>query len=226
MIVRYLGHSCFWVNTGKSTSIILDPYAEYIPYQFPPLESDVVVCSHEHRDHSASFRVAGNPAVVKRTAEFECEFEIPISRTGETLTFHGIPTHHDNYSGRKRGPNTVWHFFLEGVHFCHLGDLGHLLTDQQVQRLGGRVDVLFLPVGGKETIDPTEAVLVMNQLNPRLVFPMHYHTAAIADHNLTEFPLEEFVTRCSNVEDAATMAMEVDLARLPTQTKVVILKHD
>lgn len=225
MIVRYLGHACFWVNTGKSTSVILDPYADYIPYQFPPMESDIVVCSHEHRDHSAVHRVNGNPMVVKRTAEFESEFEIPVQRTGETLTFVGLPTHHDNYSGRKRGPNTIWHFYLEGIHFAHLGDLGHLLTDAQLQRLG-KIDVLFIPVGGKETIDPTEAVLVMNQLTPRLVFPMHYKTPAIEDHGLCDFTLEDFTSRCSNVEDAATMAMEVDLARLPTSTKVVILKHE
>lgn len=225
MIVRYLGHASFWISSSKGTSVVIDPYASYIPYNFPPLEADIVVISHEHRDHNADYRVNGNPMVVKRTHDFQCEHELTVPRTQETIAFHGIPTHHDNYSGRKRGPNTVWHWFLEGVHFCHLGDLGHLLTEQQLATIG-KVDVLFVPVGGKETLDPTEAALVCNQLNPRLVFPMHYSTEAIAKHELADHPLSDFTSKMSNVEDAATMAMDVDLARLPSETRVVILKHE
>lgn len=225
MIVRYLGHSSFWISSSKATSVVIDPYGTHIPYNFPPLESDVVVISHEHRDHNADYRVGGSPAIVKRTHDFMCEQEICVARTDETLTFHGLPTFHDNFSGRRRGPNTVWHWFWEGVHFVHLGDLGHLLTDQQLKILG-KVDVLFIPVGGKITLNPTEASLVISQLEPRLVFPMHYLTPQIESHGLAEFTLKDFAAKMSSVEDAATMAMDIELARLPTQTKVMLLRHE
>lgn len=163
--------------------------------------------------------------VVKRTHDFICEQEMVIQRTKEQLTFHGIPTFHDNFQGRRRGPNTVWHFYWEGIHFCHLGDLGHLLTDQQVKIIG-KVDVLFCPVGGKITLNPTEATLVINQLNPKVVFPMHYLTPGIESLGLAEFPLSEFTAKMSTVEDAATMAIDLELARLPLQTKVILLKHE
>ncbi|MCA9795489.1 MAG: MBL fold metallo-hydrolase [Candidatus Eremiobacteraeota bacterium] len=224
MNVRYLGHASFRVASTKGTVVVLDPYGTHIPYEFPPLDADVVVISHEHRDHNADFRVNGNPMIIKRTHDFQCENELTIPRTGETLTFHGIPTHHDNYQGRKRGPNTVWHWFWEGIHFAHLGDLGHILTDMQ-QKIIGKVDVVFLPVGGKETIDPTEAVLVINQLEPKIVFPMHYKTPQVENHDLCEFGIEDFTSKMSNVEDAATMATDVELARLPSETKVIILRH-
>ncbi|MBI3929379.1 MAG: MBL fold metallo-hydrolase [Armatimonadetes bacterium] len=225
MIVRYLGHASFWISSGKGTSVVCDPYASWIPYHFPPLDADIVVVSHEHRGHNADYRVGGNPLVVKRTHEFQCEQELTVPRTEEKMTFHGLPTFHDNYSGRKHGPNTVWHWYWEGIHYAHLGGLGHLLTDQQVHAIG-KVDILFIPIGGKTTLNPTEAVLVVNQLSPRMVFPMHFLTDEIANHGLCEFRLEDFTSKMHNVEDTATMAVEVDLARLPSETKVMVLKHE
>lgn len=225
MIIRYLGHSSFYISSSKGTAIVLDPYSDYIPYKFPNIEADIVVISHEHRDHNADHRVNGGPVVVKRTAQFPVEHEVPVKRTGEKLAFHGIPTWHDNFAGRRRGPNTVWHFFWEGIHFVHLGDLGHLLTDQQVSQIG-KADVLFVPIGGKSTLGPAEAGLVINQLNPNLVFPMHYQTQPLEDFGLCESPLEAFLQRMSNIEDQASMAYEVELARLPAQTKIVLLKYE
>ncbi|HXE73103.1 MAG TPA: MBL fold metallo-hydrolase [Candidatus Nitrosotenuis sp.] len=225
MLVRYLGHSSFMIGSSKGTVIVCDPYSEYIPYKFPQgLKADVALISHEHRDHNADYRL-GAPLVVKRTTQFPMETELVVKRTNEKLTFYGVPTFHDNAGGRRRGPNTVWHWYQEGIHYCHLGDLGHLLTDQQVAGIG-KVDVLFLPCGGKSTLNATEAVLVMNQLEPNLVFPMHYLTEPIANHDLCSDTLEDFLNKVDNIEDAATMAVDVDLARLPSRTKVVILKYE
>ena len=146
------------------------------------------------------------------------------SSIGENLKFHGMPSYHDDQEGRRRGPNTIWHWFWEGVHFAHFGDIGHLLTDEQLQTLG-KVDVVFIPVGGKETMEPSQAALLVNQLNPRIVFPMHYKTDELGEGPLCEHPLSAFVDKMSNVEDAATTAVEVELARLPANTKVVCLRH-
>ncbi len=224
MLVRYLGHSSFLVQSAKGSIVVLDPYASNIPYQFPEVQADIVVCSHEHRDHSASWRVSGSPMVIKRTADFIVEHEIPIKRTGETLTFGGMPTFHDNANGKRYGPNTVWHWYMDGIHLAHLGDLGHLLTDQQIAMLG-KTHVLFLPVGGGTVLTPTEAALVINQLNPNMVFPMHFKTSAIEFHNLASEPVEAFLGRMDNVEETHSMAYEFELARLPYRTKIVVLDY-
>ncbi|MGV8123148.1 MAG: MBL fold metallo-hydrolase [Candidatus Xenobiia bacterium LiM19] len=224
MVVRYLGHSCFYLNSMKGTQILIDPYGTGVPYDFPPINADVIVITHEHRDHNASFRVGGTPVIVKRTSDFIVEHEIPVQRTGELLIFKGIPTFHDKFSGRRKGPNTVFYWFMEGLGVCHLGDLGHTLTDQQLLMLKD-VDVLFLPVGGGTVLDPTEAVLVMNQLNPKLVFPMHYATPETEFMALAKEPLESFTSRVEGPEHLHTMAMNVELGRMPTRTKVVILDY-
>lgn len=224
MNVRYLGHSCFLVSSSKGSSVVIDPYSQRIPYDLPQVEPDVVLVSHEHHDHNAYYRFENGPMLVKRSHGFPCETELNIARTGENLTFHGMPSFHDDQEGRRRGPNTIWHWFWEGVHFAHFGDIGHLLTDDQMATLG-KIDVVFIPVGGKETLEPSQASLLVNQLNPRIVFPMHYKTDQIGEGPLCEHPLTAFTEKMSNVEDAATTAVEVELARLPAQTKVVCLRH-
>ncbi|MDO5295107.1 MAG: MBL fold metallo-hydrolase [bacterium] len=224
MFVRYLGHSSFYINTQKGTRIIIDPYSEYIPYEFPPLEADVVVMSHEHRDHNAAYRVKGSPMIVKRTSPHPMEHEFTIQRTKESFTFYGLPTNHDNYNGRRRGPNTVWHCFIEGVHFVHLGDLGHILNPEQLEAIG-KADVLFVPVGGKTTLNPAEAGLVINQLNPNLVFPMHYLTQEIFTKGLAENTLEDFLIRMQDVDDQSTMAYDLSQETLPEGPRVIVLKY-
>ena len=84
---------------------------------------------------------------------------------------------------------------------------------------------MFIPVGGKETLEPSQASLLINQIDPRIVFPMHYKTDTLGEGPLCEHPLSAFTEKMSNVDDAATTAVEVELARLPAQTKVVCLRH-
>ena len=204
--------------------MVIDPYSQRIPYQLPQVEPDVVLVSHEHHDHNAYYRFENNPMLVKRAQGFPSETELNIERTGEKLTFYGMPSFHDDQEGRRRGPNTIWHWFWEGVHYAHFGDIGHLLSDAQLAELG-KLDVVFIPVGGKETLEPSKASLLVNQIDPRIVFPMHYKTDELGDGPLCEFPLSGFADKMSNVEDAATTAVEIELARLPAQTKVVCLRH-
>jgi L-ascorbate metabolism protein UlaG (beta-lactamase superfamily) len=225
MVVRYLGHSCFFLNSSKGTSILVDPYGTSVPYKFPAnITADVVIVTHEHRDHNATIRVGGDPRVVKRTSDFIVEHELPINRTGELLVFKGMPTHHDKFSGRRKGPNTIWTWIMEGLGICHLGDLGHTLTEKEIQMLG-QIDVLFLPVGGGTVLDPTEAVLVMNQLNPKVIFPMHFLTPETQYMALAKESLEAFTSRVENVEHLHSMATNVEIGRLPVRSTVIILDY-
>jgi L-ascorbate metabolism protein UlaG (beta-lactamase superfamily) len=226
MNIRYLGHSSFLITSSKGTRMVVDPYAPGFPYQFPDITADIVIVSHEHQDHNASWRLSGSPHIVKRTTDYQMEFDINIPRTGETFAFLGIPSYHDSKLGKERGPNTIWVWHVEGVRFCFLGDIAHILTEQQIKAIGGDTDLLFVPVGGKTTIGPSEAVLIVNQLNPRIVFPMHYLTPKIESRNIAEEPLETFLRKMATVEDTYSMSVDIDLVRLPKETKVMVLKYE
>jgi L-ascorbate metabolism protein UlaG (beta-lactamase superfamily) len=91
----------------------------------------------------------------------------------------GIESFHDAECGRLRGTNTIFCFALDGIRVCHLGDLGHVLSQDQMKSIGA-VDLLFLPVGGRYTIDAAGANEVMRQLCPAVAVPMHYQTSALS----------------------------------------------
>jgi L-ascorbate metabolism protein UlaG (beta-lactamase superfamily) len=138
----------------------------------------------------------------------------------------GVRTYHDKHKGAELGTNTVYVFHMDDVVFCHLGDLGHELSTHQLDEIGN-VDVLFIPVGGGETIGPTEAVSVISQIEPRLVIPMHYAMPGQRSFNADLAPLEKFTHEIGLKEIVAEDKLTVTAASLPAEgeeTRFVIMK--
>ena len=150
----------------------------------------------------------GNPVAVRGSAEVK------------GIKFKGIPTYHDNSSGQERGSNNVICFELDGIKVCHLGDLGHVLTDEQVTEIG-KVDLLLTPVGGFFTIDAKAASQICDQLKPRVVIPMHFKTEK------NEQPIagvDEFLRGKRNVTCMDTSEAEFKVGELPADTQILVLK--
>ena len=61
----------------------------------------------------------------------------------------------------------------EDLTVCHLGDLGHVLTEEEINQIGN-VDSLMLPIVGNYTIGAKEAEKVISQIDPKIILPMHY----------------------------------------------------
>jgi len=223
--VRYLGHSCFYLVSDKRSTIVVDPYGSSLGYHFPPIDADICLLTHEHRDHNAAWRVGGNPRILKRTCEFRLEHEVTLERTKETFTFVGLPTLHDKMAGRKEGPNTVYTWYMGDIKFCHLGDLGVLPDEKLLFRIG-LPDVLFVPVGGKTTLDPLEARLTINMIKPKLVFPMHYLTPLTQVNHLCKYTLDDFLSESENVEKLNSLAVSIDKNKLPENSKIWVLNYE
>ena len=221
--IRYLGHSSFYIASSKGTSIVTDPFGKIMPYTFPIISADIVLQSHEHADHNAYFRVGGNPQVIKRTSDYIAEFEANIQRTNETLIFKAFPSYHDKFIGKKKGPNTIFMWYMDGLKFCFLGDLGHVLTEKEIEWLG-EIDILFCPVGGGSVLTSSDAVLVLNQFKAKIIFPMHYKTKLTEYISWLEEPLDNFISKCGNVEHLYTLATPVDCNHLPKHPVVKILE--
>jgi L-ascorbate metabolism protein UlaG (beta-lactamase superfamily) len=169
MNVFWFGHSCFFLKGIRGPSLLLDPFhEEEVGYPLPYVEADIVVISHNHEDHNNAEAVGGHPLLIKG----------PGRHTALGLEFLGVPSYHDEYGGRLRGANTIFCFTVDKIMVCHLGDLGHPLSQAQVAAIGP-VDLLFLPVGGMYTIDAKGANEVMRQLRPAVAVPMHYQTRAL-----------------------------------------------
>ena len=165
MKIKWLGHSCFLLKAEDGTKVLLDPFDETVGYTVPAESADIVLTSHDHFDHGYVKAVKGSFQLINKPGDY----------TVKGIQIHGMATKHDNKNGSLRGNNVVFKVIIDGVQICHMGDIGHLLDPKQILEIG-EVDVLMIPVGGVFTVDAIQAKNIVEDLNPRLVIPMHYKT--------------------------------------------------
>lgn len=199
MEITWLGHASFLIKDSKGRKLLTDPFDKSVGYQTFHEEVDLVSISHHHFDHDYIKELKGNPEIIDKAGLFYL-CDIPIE---------GIPSYHDNSQGSKRGENIIFTFEIDGYKICHLGDLGHELSQDYITKLGN-IDILLIPVGGNYTIDGKEAANIAKLINSRIIIPMHYKTPSLA------FPLdgvETFITSMKNGEriNDCTLRIEGEL---------------
>ena len=168
MEIAWLGHSCFRLRSREAV-VITDPCSPTSGYSIGKLTADIVTISHDQPGHNHRKAVAGTPVVIAAPGEYEIA----------GVFIAGIATNHDGQKGSLRGKNTAYMIEMDNIRICHLGDLGHLPTPEQVEDMSG-ADVLLIPVGGNNSIDAAAAAEVVGLLEPAAVIPMHYKTALSA----------------------------------------------
>jgi len=211
MKIKWLGHACFLITSEKGPRVITDPYGATGGLSYGPIKepADVVIITHDHLDHNNAKAVAG-AEVVKG----------PGTNRAKGIEFLGLPTHHDEKGGRERGENTVFCFILDGLRVCHLGDLGRPLSDAEAKQIG-KVDVLFIPVGGFYTIDARGASGVVDQLGPGVVIPMHYKTPRLG---WSIAGVEPFLQGKPRVRQVKGSEVELKADQLPPAQEIVVLE--
>ncbi|HEY8489803.1 MAG TPA: MBL fold metallo-hydrolase [Dehalococcoidia bacterium] len=210
MEITWLGHACFRIRSRDAT-ILTDPCARSTGYHMGKPTADIVTVSHQHPGHNWVDGVAGTPRVIYGPGEYEVS----------NVLITGIRTYHDRQKGAQRGRNVVYLIETEGVRLCHLGDLGHVPSDEQIEEMSD-IGILFIPVGGGSTIDARTATEVVNLLEPRLVIPMHYRTeASTADLA----PVDRFLKEMGVSEIQPQAKLSINRSQLPQQTQVVLLEH-
>lgn len=217
MDISYLGHSCFKLRGGSAT-VVTDPFGKNVGLPVPKVSADLVTVSHDHEDHNFISAVSGTsrraePFVVRSPGEYD------IGGVGVV----GIGTFHDDAGGKERGKNTAFVIHVDGVSVAHLGDLGHTLSEAQIEQLGS-VDVLLCPVGGFYTIDAKTAAAVVEAISPSIVIPMHFNRKEL---NQTVFEkltgVEAFLEAIGAGEAKRLEKLTVTPASLPEETEVVVL---
>ncbi len=215
MKIKWNGHASFTITSSDGSVIVTDPYdpsgyGGALTYGVVDEPADVVLVSHDHPDHSYAEGVGGNPKVLKTAGQ------------AKGIDFSAIEAAHDESGGKERGKNTVFAFTVDGVRVCFAGDLGHLLSKGQLEKLGP-VDVLLAPVGGTFTVGPENAAKLVEQIKPRLVIPMHFKTAKCG------FPLagvDEFAELMTNVKKTGKSEVDIGGGALPVSgPEVWILEH-
>lgn len=168
MLISWFGQSCFRLQekvNGREITVILDPFnPEAVGLKLPNnLTADIVTVSHQHEDHNFTKAIGGQPFLVDMAGEYEIG----------GVSVDGIDSYHDDQHGKERGQNLLYRLEFDDLVVSHLGDLGSLLEEKQLERLAG-TDILLVPIGGQHTLDAKRAVEVINQIEPKMVIPMHY----------------------------------------------------
>src|SRR6266545_2564856 len=210
MTIRWYGQSFFQITDSAGRKFAFDPHA--IPaFGRQTVKADFVIVTHTHDDHSMIEMIDTGKVNDKkdpvRIAEADVYRGVTETKTGKqdwklidtkrgNIRIRNVATYHDPNNGLTRGKNSIFIVEVDGLTICHLGDLGHELTAEQVKAIG-KVDVLMVPIGGIYTINGEQAQAVMKQLKPRLyVFPMHYGVPGFDD---LAGP-EEFLDGLKNVQ--------------------------
>jgi L-ascorbate metabolism protein UlaG (beta-lactamase superfamily) len=218
MKITWYGHAAFLIETA-GLRIIVDPYRSPDSGGYEPIAepADLVIVSHENDRYHSHLGQIVPPFEVVRALELP-----PEGRTVRGIHIKAIHV----FETPERLPEdevTIVHFRSEGVHLVHLGDLGHPLTDAELEPIRN-ADVVLIPAGGPPTIDLPLVAELLDAIDPRVVVPMHYKTPKI---NLNIQPLERFLNSVPgwNVEAARGGSITIDPAELDRPRRIVLLNH-
>lgn len=198
MTISWYGQSCFKITgAAGQITIITDPFSKEIGLNPPRGNADIVTVSHDHYDHNNVKSLSGEPFVIDSPGEYEIK----------SVKMKGILSFHD---AKEKESNTIYIMEVDKIKICHLGDLGqNQLTDEQVEKIG-QVDVLLIPVGGKYTINVSQAVKVVEQIEPRIVIPMHCKLSGLK----------------ISLDDASKFLKEFDIEKKAAVNKLTLKKKD
>lgn len=217
MKLKWFGHSAFLLTSRSGVKVLTDPYHWFFPFiRYKPLKMpvDIITVSHGHFNHSKTFGFPGNPVIIRE----------PQANSPRGIEILGVSSFHDSMEGKKRGRNIIYRIIMDDISFCHLGDLGHILTTSQMGQIG-KVDVLMAPVGGVVTADVKTMEIISRQLRPKIIIPMHFRT------NKTLLPLksaEDFLKVWDPTMVQRLDLNELDLRRgdMVKDMNVWLLNHD
>ncbi len=184
MKITWYGHAAFLIE-AQGLRIILDPYKSPDSGGYEPIDepADIVVVSHENDRYHSHLGQIVPPFEVVRAMEIP-----PGGVVSRGIRFEAIRV----FESPEKLPGdevTIVHFRADGRHVVFLGDLGHILGEDEIAPLRG-ADVLLVPAGGTPTIDLAEIPALIAAIDPRIVVPMHYLTPRI---NLKIQPVERLL---------------------------------
>ncbi|RLF50469.1 MAG: Zn-dependent hydrolase [Thermoplasmata archaeon] len=160
MRIRWHGHACFEISNGKV--IVIDPHdGVSIGIAPPKAKADIILITHDHFDHNQARIVEKEGSKIIDKGEIN------------GIKIKSYVAYHDKERGAARGEIKIFKIEYNGIKFCHLGDLGHILDDDLINEIG-EIDLLFIPVGGVFTINAKEAWELCRKMDAKVIVPMHY----------------------------------------------------
>jgi L-ascorbate metabolism protein UlaG (beta-lactamase superfamily) len=199
---------------GREAAVLIDPYDPKLGLSPVRLNVQVVVLSHEDPTHFSMQGLGNDYHQVSGAGEFEIQ----------GIALHGIQTYHDHKKGAERGKNTVYVIEIDDLRVCHLGHLGHVLDEAQLDAIGSKVDVLLVPVGDGSHINATEATEIVNQVEPKLVVPISYKLPGLTLLAQNLDSVEKFAKEMGATDLTPQPKLQLTSSPASEEPKLVILE--
>lgn len=171
MQIFWHGFTCIRIEAShgdRQATLVTDPYESNQGLRFPrTLAPDVVALSNQDIKRFNLEGFTNKPFLINSPGEYEVQgifaYAIPFG-DAETKGARGI----------------MYRFEIEGVSIGFLGGLHRVLTEAEVEALGN-IDVLLLPVGGKNWANAKQAVETISLVEPRMVIPLAHHVPGLKE---------------------------------------------
>lgn len=160
MVITYCGMAFTKVQFGDTT-LAFNPLGSDSAMKGPRFGADLALVSLKDPNFNGVEVLSygeKSPFVVSGPGEYEIQ---------------GVYVKGLDSEGHSKKINTIYSVVLEGITLCHLGGLSNPdLSAATVEALG-EVDVLFVPVWGKDVLSPAAADKVIAVLEPKIVIPLY-----------------------------------------------------
>ncbi len=218
MEVQWYGRTCIRLR-GRDAVLVADPYQAVVGPTGRGITADIVTFSHP--DDTPLPRAKGRTSrdgMTRLPSSLDDAFVLdgPGEYEVKDVLITGVRTFRDGSSGAEAGKSVSFAIEIDGVHVMHLGDIGHLLTEEKIGDLG-TIDIVCVPLGG--TLTPTETAALVAQLDPRIVVPM---PVCEDDADCAE-ALRKFFHEMG-AEPVTQPKLSVTASSLPSETTTVVLE--
>lgn len=206
MDIQFYGANCV-VLTTKQLRIVIDDRISEMGGKSVAKEGDICLFTSRHAEH-----VAG----AKMTIDTPGEYEI------SGINIYGLQSraHMDQENER----NAVMYKFVAGdVKVLVTGHVYPKFSEAKLEDIG-LIDVMVVPVGGNGyTMDPTGALQVIRQVEPKLVVPTHYDDKSLT-FEVPQTSLEEAVKGLGMEPKETTKKLVYKPSEVTDTTQLVILE--
>jgi L-ascorbate metabolism protein UlaG (beta-lactamase superfamily) len=219
MEITWYGRTCVRLR-GRDAVVVADPYPSVVGPTGRGITGDIVTFSHpddQPLPRAKGRRSRDGSTVIPTSLDAAFVLDGPGEYEVRDVLLTGVRTFRDDRSigdGRRRG--TAFVVELDGLHTIHLGDIGHLLTEQELGDIGS-VDIACVPVGG--ALSATKTAELVAQLDPKIVVSM----PVCEDEGDCVDALAKFFHEMGG-EPSPQPKLAVTISTLPPETTTVVLE--